>query len=146
MTQTLKEIQYEEWIRSADELISDIERGTSVSVPWPYRTKAEIKRKSKGQPVNRWKRFNDINQVIVRYSPGYSKTGTYYSRFVSQKGTPRSMFATQSIYKTQIQPLLLPEVVDGLLDRLGKRIVSYYRIRLKDQVDQYGDLEFKLSS
>ena len=38
MPQTPKEIQYEEWVKAAHELVAMINRGTSVSEPWPYKS------------------------------------------------------------------------------------------------------------
>ena len=135
MPETIKEIQYEEWVKAAQELVNDIDRGTSVSKPWPYKS---------GR--NRWRVIQNPDQIIVSYRPGLNTKGKFYSQWVSRKGTPRRFFNTRSIYQTEIEPLLIPEVRDNLLDSLAKRLTQHFRLQMKAEVDKYGDLEFKLSS
>jgi len=135
MPQTPKEIQYEEWVKAAHELVAMINRGTSVSEPWPYKS-----------GKNRWRVIQDANQVIVSYRPGQNTKGKYYSKWVSRKGTPRRFFNTRSIYKTEIEPFLIPEVRDMLIDSLASRITQYFKFQIKDEIDKYDDLEFTFST
>lgn len=135
MSQTAKEIQYEEWVNAARDLVEMINRGTSVTQPWPYKS-----------GKNRWMVFQNPTQVIVSYRPGQNTKGKFYSQWVSRKGTPRRFFNTRSIYKTEIEPFLIPEARDTLIDNLAKRLSEYFRLQVKAEVDKYGDLEFKLSS
>jgi len=135
MAQTPKEIQYEEWIKAANSLVSMIDKGTSTTKPWPYKS-----------GKNLWRVFPRSSQVIVSYRPGRNSTDKFYSQFVSRKGTKRRFFSTQSIYQTEIKPKLIPEVTDALLDSLSARLQEYFRIQLKAEVDQYQDLEFKFST
>ena len=144
----ISEIAYEEYVIAARELVKMINEGYGGSAPWPYRTRTQIRKTSKGrQPVNRWTAIANPDSVIVRYKPGTNQAGKQYSQWVVRKGRgiSPSQFEAKSIYKTEIAAPggALNKARDDLMVRLVKRTVNYFKIQTRNTVDQHDGLSFK---
>ena len=144
----ISEIAYEEYVIAARELVKMINEGYGGSAPWPYRTRSQIRKTSKGrQPVNRWTAIANPDSVIVRYKPGTNQAGKAYSQWVVRKGRgiSPSQFAAKSIYKTEIAAPggAVDKARDDLMDRLVKRTVNYFKIQTRNTVDKFDGITFK---